>query len=93
MVPSCRLFRAEDLFKHFTYMTEDGREEQIDVIRAITNPCVRVAGRLKEDGTLVFRLVESSPAPTIAPKTALKDCPIRWIAYLKDGIYVLYGLP
>ena len=42
-------------------MTEDGREEQVDVIRR--------------------------------PKTGPKDFPIRWIAYLKDGMYVLYGFP
>jgi hypothetical protein len=94
MVPSSCLFPAEDVFKHFTYTTtEDGRERNVDFIRAITNPRVRVAGRLKEDGTFVIRLVESSPAPIIAPKTAPKDCPIRWISYLKDGMYVLFGLP
>jgi hypothetical protein len=94
MVPSSCLFPAEDVFKHFTHTTaEDGREQKVDFIRAITNPRIQVAGRLKEDGTFVIRLVESSPAPTIAPKTDPKDCPIRWIAYLKDGMYVLYGLP
>jgi hypothetical protein len=83
MVPASCLFPAKDVFKHFTYTTtEDGREQKVDFIRAITNPRIRVAGRLKEDGTFVIRLVESSPAPTIAPKTAPKNCPIRLIAYL-----------
>jgi hypothetical protein len=92
MAPSARLFPAEDVFKHFTHTTEDGRERKVKIIRAITNPRVRVAGRLKKDGTFVIRLVESIPGPTIAPKTALKDCPVRMIAYLKDGMYVLYSL-
>jgi hypothetical protein len=93
MTPSGGQFPAEDVFKHFTYTatTEDGGERKIDIIRAITNPRVRVAGRLKKDGTFVIRLVESSPAPT-APKTVPKDCPIRMIAYLKDKVYVLNGL-
>jgi hypothetical protein len=88
MALSARLFPVEDVFKHFTYTTEDGRERKVEIIRAVTNLRVRVAGRLKKDGTFVIRLVESIPAPTIAPK----DCPIRMIAYLKDGMYVHYGL-
>jgi hypothetical protein len=94
MALSGPLFPAEDVFKYFTHTTtEDGRERKVDVIRAITNPCIRVAGRLKKDGTFVIHLAESIPAPTRIPKTAPKSYPIRWIAYLRDGMYVLYGLP
>jgi hypothetical protein len=94
MVPSRGLFPAEDVFKHFTYTTtEDGREQKVDLIRAITNPRIQVAGRLREDGTFVIHLVESSPPPAKTPKTPPKDCPIRWIAFLKDGMYLLYSLP
>ena len=91
MAPSGRLLPAEDVFKHFTSTTEDGRK--VNAIRAITNPWVRVTGQFKKDGTFVIRLVESSPAPTLAPKTAPKDCPIQTFAYLKDGMYVLVGVP
>jgi hypothetical protein len=89
MAPSGRLLPAEDVFKHFTSTTEDGRK--VNTIRAITNPQVQVAGRDKKDGTFVICLVESSPAPTISSKTAPKDCPIQTIAYLQDGMYVLDG--
>jgi hypothetical protein len=44
----------------FTYTTEDGRERKVNVIHAVTNPRIRVAGRLKEDRTFVIRLVESA---------------------------------